>query len=376
MNWCHRTYPLRVPALVSRPQNSPMQRALRYIVLIVIAAAAIAAFVWFGAGTAEDKKPKPPANSSPIRITAYVVQEEPFAESLTLGGTVLAAEAVNVYAEVGGRITAVEFREGALVSTGQVLVRLNDAEQRARLDRLRAQYQVDSVRMKRLEMLRTIDGVSLQEYDEARAQVQMRKAEIDELLATLDRLVVRAPFGGTVGLRHVSPGAVITPQTLISTLADIRTLKIEVPIPDRYAKAVPIGSTLRFVARNRAGADTMVATVYAADPVADEATRSIRVRARCAGNASLVPGTIVDVMLQTSTSEKAMLIPSASIQPGMKGSSVFVVNNGVAREVDVHLGGRTPGKVHVLDAINPGDTIATSGLLVLKNGLRVKVDVE
>jgi membrane fusion protein (multidrug efflux system) len=77
----------------------------------------------------------------------------------------------------------------------------------------------------------------------------------------------------------------------------------------------------------------------------------------------------VDVILQTAAASNALLVPTEAVQPGMKGSSVFVVNNGIAREVPVVLGGRTERRVHVLEGLRTGDTVATSGLLILKSGM-------
>jgi membrane fusion protein (multidrug efflux system) len=162
---------------------------------------------------------------------------------------------------------------------------------------------------------------------------------------------------------------VISPQTLISTLADVSSLKIDVPVPDRYANAVTVGTVLRCVKRSNLGTDTILATVYATEPTLEEATRTLRVRARLASGARAVPGTIVDVILQTAAASNALLVPTEAVQPGMKGSSVFVVNNGIAREVPVVLGGRTERRVHVLEGLRTGDTVATSGLLILKSGM-------
>lgn len=330
----------------------------------------------------------PTANNGPMKtgmmaspkVSAVVLVPRPFTESLTLTGSILANEQVEIRSEVNGRITAINFTEGSIVSKGQVLVSLDDSELKAKLSRLKAQLQLDNNRFNRQAQLRKIDGISAEDYEAAQAQVSIREAEINELEVQIERTRIRAPFSGQTGLRKVSVGAVISPQTLITALADLSTMKLEFSAPERFIKGFSIGTEVTFHVRDRMGSELFRGVVYAVDPFLDNETRSLRVRARVVHDAKstsfLRPGMFADVVMQLSSVDDALLVPSESLQPGMSGTSVFVLNGGRATQTPVEVGGRDASFVRLLKGVKAGDTVATSGLLILKDGMPVQVQLQ
>lgn len=350
-------------------------RTISIIVLLLLAAGAW--FLFKPANEAAGPGPKGHnPNTNTVTITAARVTSERFSEALMLNGEVIPAEHVDVFPEITGRVVAIEFKEGARVTAGQTLVKLYDADIRAQLKKLRAQLELDSLQLTRYESMRKLDGVSMQDVDAARAQVHIRRADIEQTQAMLDKTLIKAPFTGTVGLRLISVGAVVTPQSKITSLADVSSKKIDVAVPDRYAYAVHVGNTIRCVMHTNRGSDTVHATVFAEDPVVMQNTRSLKVRALIQGANDAVPGTVVDVLLNTAAIDAAIMVPSQSIQPGMNGATVFVIKDGVVQETPVVLGGRTADRVHVISGLMPGDVVATNGLLVLKQGMTVKADIK
>lgn len=304
-----------------------------------------------------------------------VVAAVPFDEALSLTGTILPNEMVDIVAEVGGRIVRLGFSEGAVVKKGQLLVKLWDADLQARLSKARQQLTVDEDRLRRLKELRNVDGVSIQDFDVATATVGIRKAEIEDLEAQISRTELRAPFDGRVGLRNVSEGAVITPATVVTSLRDERTLKLECSLPERYAAAVAPGMPMQFTVRGRGAVESRTAQVYATDPGMDTRTRTLRVRARVTRTPDLVPGMFADIRFELSDVADALLVPSESVVPDINGASVYVSRNGVARQARVELGGRSATHVRVLSGIAAGDTVITTGLLMIKQGAPIAVTV-
>lgn len=290
----------------------------------------------------------------------------------------MANERIEVRSEVGGRITRIGFQEGARVRKGQVLVQMDDAELQARFKKLGRQLVLDIDRQTRYAALKNIDGVSQEELDGINAQVDVRRAEIEELQAQMAKTLIRAAFSGRTGLRQVSVGAVITPSTLITTLADDNTLKLEYTIPERYAAGIRIGERVAFTVRGRGVSDQQVASVYALEPGVDAASRAVRVRARIArgkADAAMIPGMFADVKLSLSNVSDALMVPSEAIVQDMAGASVLLVRNGTAQPTKVELGGRTPSHVRVLSGVSAGDTVLTSGLLMVKKNMPVKAEV-
>lgn len=314
--------------------------------------------------------PGGPGGPPPV-AKAIVVTAEPFTESVQLTGSVVANEAIDVTTEIGGRIVRLGFAEGGRVQRGQLLVKLWDDDLRAKLMKVERQLKLDEDRAKRLQDLKPVDGVSAQDLDVALATVDMRRAEIDELKAQLSRTEIRAPFGGRVGIRSVSEGAVVSPQTRITTLMDDGGLKIDFNVPERFASLVRPGSTLDVTLRGATAPRR--ATVIALDPGLREDTRTLRVRARLQDARDAVAGMFADVKLTLDAEPNAILVPSESIVQDINGASVFVVQGGKAVKRTVTTGGRTASHVRVLDGVAAGDTVLTTGLLFVKKNMPVSV---
>lgn len=290
-------------------------------------------------------------------------------------GTLLPNEEVDVVCEVGGRLTSLAFTEGSRVAKGQTLATIYDADVRARLERARQQLRLDEDRLRRLRQLEASEGVSAQDLDVAAATVAMRKAEVDEAEALVSRYTIRAPFSGAVGLRAVSVGAVLSPQTRLTTLRDDTMLKLDFSVPERFGTLVRPGATVPFSVRNAAGRTPYKATVYALDGAVDASTRTLRVRARVKPDASLMPGMFADIAFTLSSEATALAVPSEAVVPDINGATVFVVRHGRAVKQAVEIGGRSATHARVLDGLAAGDTVVTSGILQLRNGVPVQARV-
>lgn len=366
---------------MTRPQ------AVRWIVIVAILIAAIV--IWRIASAPKDgtrgsgiegggpKGPNAGVGAQPLKVSAVVITPSPFTETLSLTGSIMANERIDVRSEVGGRITRIGFQEGARVRKGQMLVQMDDAELRAGLKKLERQLVLDVDKQKRYAALKEIDGASQEELDVINAQVDIRRAEIEELQAKLEKTTIRAAFAGRAGLRAVSVGAVITPQTLITVLADDNSLKLEYTVPERYASGIKPGDVVTFTVRGRGVSEEHSAKIYALEPGVDASSRAVSIRANIARgkDADIIPGMFADVTLTLTKVNDALLVPSQAIVQDMAGASVLLVHDGKAQPTKVELGGRTPSQVRVLSGINAGDTVLTSGLLMVKANMPVQPEI-
>ena len=198
--------------------------------------------------------PATPRRDSPIRVTAEAVEPSPLAETVTSTGTLLAAESVDLQAEVNGKITAINFVEGAPVREGDLLVKLNDADLEAR--RVAAAYEVSlaELRERRISELLAKGFVIPADHDEALNEVNVRRAEIALTEAQIAKTEIRAPFDGIAGLRYVSEGAFVNATTRIATLQRIDTLKVDFAVPEKYADRIRLDSPIVFTVAGRAAA--------------------------------------------------------------------------------------------------------------------------
>ncbi len=307
-----------------------------------------------------------------LSAKGHVVSQGSFSDMYAASGSLLPNEEIDILPEIAGRVTGIHFKEGAYVQKGQLLVQLYDQEIRALLQKLKAQKQLQKNTEGRQKALVDIGGISRQEYETTQTQIQSIDADIALAEAQLRATKIIAPFPGTIGIRNISEGAVVTPSTLIATLQQTNPLKMDFDIPDRYRKNVTAGKEVLFSVTGIK--DTLTGIIIAVDPGADNVTRTIRVRATVSNAGDkLVAGSFARVMVPLESDDDAILIPSQSVIPTTKDKLVAVVRGGKVSMTKVQLGTRTADKVEVLGGINPGDTILTTGLMQAKDGMDVVV---
>jgi len=334
--------------------------------------------VIFGMGlilTSCDSKEEPAKGGGKPRGLAakgYVVTPSSFSDLYIASGSLLPNEEVNILPEISGRVTGIHFNEGSSVSKGQLLVQLYDEEIKAQLQKLRAQRELQLKTQQRQQSLVDIGGISQQEFETTQTQVRSIEADIAYAEAQLRATKIIAPFSGNIGIRNISMGAVVTPATTITTLQQTHTLKMDFNIPDQYRSAVNKNKEVLFSVSGVQ--DTLTGTITAIDPGADAVTRTIRVRASVPnpGN-KLVAGSFARVLVPLQSDSNAIMVPSQSVIPTTKDKLVAVVRNGKADLVKVILGARTNDKVEILNGLNKGDTILTTGIMQVKQGMDVTI---
>ncbi|MEL6611213.1 MAG: efflux RND transporter periplasmic adaptor subunit, partial [Bacteroidota bacterium] len=155
----------------------------------------------------------PRSGGAPANVVGYVAEPRLVRERIRATGSLIADEAVDLAAEVSGRVTAIRFQEGRAVRAGQVLIQVNDAVLQAEREQLRTRIDLAETREARQRQLLESGAVSQDTYDGALAELNVLRAELDLVEARLDQTQVRAPFSGVIGLRYISEGAIVTPQT-------------------------------------------------------------------------------------------------------------------------------------------------------------------
>lgn len=320
-----------------------------------------------GNGPGGGKKP-------PMGVSAIVVQPQSFSNTLSLSGSIEANEQIEVRSEVSGIAEKIYFAEGAKVAKGQVLLKVNDVELRAQLGEARTRQGLTAENARRAKLLFEKEAISREEYDIATADYKTAQAQTQLVNAQLAKTSIRAPFSGTIGLRNISPGTYVTPETLITTLVNSGQVKITFSIPEKYATQMKAGSQITFTVAGTT--DIYRAKVYALEPAVEVATRTLRVRALAENpDGKLLPGTFANVSLPLEKINDALLVPTEAIVPVQDGKKVFLAVNGKAKEVKVQTATRTDKDILVLDGLKAGDTVITTGVLTLKDDAPVKVKV-
>jgi membrane fusion protein (multidrug efflux system) len=315
------------------------------------------------------------AQARPTTVTGMVLRPQVFKDNISLSGTLEADEQIELRSEVSGVVESINFKEGSKVVQGQVLFKVNDIELQAQLSKVRTAQKLAAENERRAKLLLEKQAISQEEYDIASADFQSASAESDLIAAQLSKATIRAPFSGIIGLRSISKGTYVTPATTVAKLVNTKELKITFSVPEKYTSQVKVGAELTFTTSDSREVHT--ATIYAIEPEVEIATRTLKMRARADNSdGSLYPGSYANVILPLETVDDALLVPTESLIPVQNGKLIFISENGKAKEVSVEIGARTGSSVRVISGLHAGDTILTYGVMALKNGTPVSVNLE
>jgi membrane fusion protein (multidrug efflux system) len=307
-------------------------------------------------------------------VDAIIAREKISSNMINTTGTIIANEEVEIKSEVSGRVTKIYFKEGSPVSKGQVLVKLNDDDLIAQWNKLKIEIKLQEEKESRQKQLLTSLAISKEEYDVTLSNLNLFKANAEILKVQLDKTKIIAPFSGIIGLKSISEGAYISPSTVIASIQNINTLKLEFSVPEKYNNDIKIGSLVNF--NTSASKNELVATVYAKEPKIDATTRTSKIRARFTNSENRVfPGSFADINMKIGEQQKVKMIPSVSYIPDINGAKVFVYKSGKAQYKNVVAGLRTEKEVQIISGIEEGDTVLTTGILQLKPNMEIGVNI-
>lgn len=337
-----------------------------------ITAATLGALGLLWAGCSQESAAAP-ASGDPapeaVPVELVTLEPAPLAEHLVTTGTLRADERVEVVSEIAGIVEEVRFREGARVERGEVLAVLDRERLEAERDRARYRLELASQRERRFQELLSQGLVSQDEYDASLSQQNVLESELRLAQTQIDKTVIRAPFAGITGLRRVSPGAYLTPQTVVTTLQDLDPIKLDFSVPEAYAGALGPGDAVTFRVR---GAEERTAVVRAVEPTVDRETRSLTLRAEADNpDGRLVPGTFADVSVAIREIPDAITVPALAVVPELGGKKVYVYEDGKAVARPVTTGIRTEESVQITSGVGPGERVIVSALERMRDGLDV-----
>ncbi len=307
-----------------------------------------------------------------VPVKAHIVVLETLSNSVFTTGTVLANEEVELRSEVSGKIVRILFKEGSFVSKGDLLIKINDADLQAQLRRAESKVKLSQEKEARQRQLRDGNLISQEEYDNTVGELNVNLADYDLIKAQIDKTEIRAPFSGIVGLRSVSEGSYVTTSTVMARLQNFNSIKVDFSIPERYSASVKTGDELEF--KISGSSNQFKAKVYAIEPKIDPGTRTLQIRAICSSAyKELIPGAFANVELSLKQTSDAILIPTVSIVPELKGQKVYLYKNGIVVPQNVELGTREETRVQIISGLSLGDTVITSGILQIRPNSKVKI---
>ena len=307
-----------------------------------------------------------------LSVNAIVLKPETLKDVFRTKGVLLPDEEVDLIFETSGKITQIAFKEGSFVNKGQLLAKVNDAPLQAELKKLKAQLPLAQERVFRQRTLLDKDAVSQESFETVTTDLDKLKADLELVKSRIDQTELRAPFSGMIGLRMVSEGAYASPQIRISKLTKISPLKVEFAFNERQVGEIKDGTKLTFTIDN--DLNTYEASVYAVESTLESNTLSLKARARYANpGGKLKPGRSTNVEIQLQEITNTLVIPSIASIAEMGRDIAYTYKNGKAQQVVLTKGLRTESSVQIVEGLNIGDTLLSTGVMQLRDGMDVSI---
>jgi membrane fusion protein (multidrug efflux system) len=311
-------------------------------------------------------------------VTGAVAESREHRGAATSIGTVVAMRSVTLRNEVPGTVSRVRLAPGQVVEAGTVLVAMDVSVEEAELRALQARARLAETTLERLERMVERRAVSAIDLDNARAERDVVRAEVERTEAVIARKTIRAPFRARVGISDVHPGQFIESGTVLTTLQGVESAAhVDFAVAQTVAAGLKAGDGVQvFAAQDEA--TPIAARIVAVDARVDPGTRNARVRARIENvGALLSPGASVRVRVPVGVSRSAVVVPVSALRKGPGGDYVYVLETagGATRS---HIRQVQPGpvlgdEVIILEGLTSGEQVAASGSFKLREGALVHV---
>jgi membrane fusion protein, multidrug efflux system len=324
---------------------------------------------------------KPP----PTSVSVVEAKSEVIPNLLIAVGDLAAEHQVNVTSDVSGRITGVLFEAGSHVAAGAPLLQLFDGPEQGDLASFKAQATGAQLALDRAKQLAARQFGPQATADAAQATYDTAVAGIAKTEAIISQKLVRAPFEGELGVRHVEVGQYLTAGTQIVSLTDLSTLYANLTATEKDSAQLKVGQTVRIAVDAYPGR-TFDGKITTIEPQISADTRNIRIQATIANpDHILKPGMFATTTIVLPEKPSVITVAETAVDYTLYGDSVFLITEKKADDgktslaavrTFVQTGNRVDGRAEILKGLNPGDRVVAVGQLKLQSGAAVSISTD
>ncbi len=312
-----------------------------------------------------------------VAVESVLATEESWRPSSSVTAEVVATRSVTLSNELAGSIAAVGFRPGDQVNAGQILVMLDTSEEQALLAAARASAEIARLELSRNQKLIRSGAAAEEARDQAKARHDAAVAQVNRLLAVIEKKTLRAPFDATTSLHVLEVGQYLDKGSVIARLIGVSdSVWIDFTLPQQQA-TVQVGE--RVLVSAPGGVGKFNADVIARDAFVNDRSRNVSLRALVEGRSDLLPGSLVTVEVPMAGDRLATLVPVTAVRRNSFGASVFVLQPAEegarapyrAELRTVTLGPQRGNLLIIASGLTPGERVATDGAFKLRDGVLV-----
>ncbi|SDT87018.1 efflux RND transporter periplasmic adaptor subunit [Geopseudomonas guangdongensis] len=352
------------------------RRLLVMLAIVIVVVALLAGYKAYSIYQQIQAFSAPPA---PVSVSAVVAEQRDWQSQVAAIGSLTALRGVDLGVEAGGTVRSVLFESGQQVGAGQPLLQMDNAVETASLRTAEAELGLALVEYQRGSNLIERQAISRSEFDRLGASLEKARASVAQLKATLAKKRLLAPFAGTIGIRQVDVGDYLEPGTPVATLQDLSMLYVDFFLPEQEFARLQVGQPLQASVAAWPG-ERFAGRIEAINPKVEATTRNLQVRALLANpQGRLLPGMFAHLQVLLGERRAQVVVPETAVAYTLYGNSLYVV---VEREEDgapalsverrfVRTGERRDGQVVILEGLQAGERVVSSGQLKLDNGTAI-----
>jgi membrane fusion protein (multidrug efflux system) len=347
------------------------------IMLVITAGLGVTKYFQVSAAIAEHAAMKMP----PEAVTSMVTKKEPWPETLQAIGSLTAVQGVVLSSDTQGAVTKIHFESGSAVTAGAVILEIDSSVEEGSLKAAKARRDNAQRTYSRNQKLHSDSALSKAALEASEADFRAAEGEVASLEAQIAKKRIIAPFAGRLGVRRVNVGEYVSPGDEIIPLYDSSNLYVDFAVPQRHASKISLGLPVVVTVEGAASAE---ATLSSFDPQVDQKMRDLRARATLKSpSEALKPGMFAHVVVTLPGDRALITMPISGINYAPYGDTVFVVTDlkdptgatyrGV-RQQAVKLGDQRGNQVAILEGLNEGDEVVTTGTFKLRQGAAIAIN--
>lgn len=322
---------------------------------------------------------KPPV----VAVSVTEVVPQSWTPGIEAIGTANAAQGTDLAIEAAGVVREIRFNANDRVEKGQVLVQIDDRQERADLASAIAARDLAETALKRATELAARGVSATNTLDQAEAAAVEARSTVAKLEATLTTKQLTAPFAGTIGIPQIEVGQFVTAGTAFATLQDRSHMRVDFTLTEQQAALVSPGMAVSVT--SEVGDVSASGTVTGIEPKIDPNTRLVTLRADVPNEGEkLTPGQFLRVRVDLPAEAGVIALPQTVVASNLYGDSVFVVREETpagadapvltAKQVFVKLGRHSGGLVEITEGVAAGDKVVNAGQNRLTSGASVSID--
>ncbi len=308
-----------------------------------------------------------------IAVTVAEVTEKSAERNLALVGTTEANQEITIACEAAGKIIEINFKLGDYVTKGKTLARVDDSYKKLALETAKVNFNKYKEDVQRYQNLRDGDAVSETQLRDIKVAYENAKIQLEQAQQQLEDTYIRAPFNGYITSKEIDLGKYVNVANPIAGIADISELKIIVPVSESNVYNIKQGQQALVSTQVYPDAK-LIGKVANISPKGDKAhSYPIEITLSNTKQYPLKSGTYVNVTVDMGQTHSMLTIPRDAIVSSIKDPSVYLVKDGQVKLTKITIGQDYGKELEILQGLQQGDQVVTSGQINLIDGARVSV---